>query len=50
MKTHDNRGASAGVIDLSKLPSYANDMKQFTKKMLVSSGSTATDPKKPINS
>lgn len=32
MKTHDNRGASAGVIDLSKLPSYANDMKQFTKK------------------
>lgn len=31
MKTHDNRGASAGVIDLSKLPSYANEMKQFDK-------------------
>jgi len=29
MKTHDNRGASAGVIDLSKLPKYANEMKQF---------------------
>lgn len=30
MKTHDNRGASAGVIDLKKLPSYANEMSQFT--------------------
>ena len=34
MKTHDNRGASAGVIDLSKLPSYANEMKQFEKKKI----------------
>jgi hypothetical protein len=32
MKTHDNRGASAGVIDLSKLPKYANEMKQFDDK------------------
>ena len=34
MKTHDNRGASAGIIDykkLHKLPSYANDPKQFKK-------------------
>ena len=34
MKSHDNRGASAGIIDykrLDKLPSYANDPKQFTK-------------------
>ena len=33
MKTHDNRGASAGIIDynrLDKLPSYANDPTQFT--------------------
>ena len=29
MKTHDNRGASAGVIDLSKLPAYANEMKSL---------------------
>ena len=32
MKTHDNRGASAGIIDykkLNKLPLYANDPKQF---------------------
>jgi len=34
MKTHDNRGASAGIIDykrLDKLPSYANDLNQFNK-------------------
>jgi len=31
-KTHDNRGASAGVIDLKKMPSYANDPKQFVGK------------------
>ena len=32
MKTHDNRGASAGIIDykkLNKLPHYANDPSQF---------------------
>ena len=32
MKTHDNRGASAGIIDykkLNKLPLYANDPSQF---------------------
>ena len=29
MKIHDNRGASAGVIDFKKLPSYANDIDQF---------------------
>lgn len=29
MKTHDNRGASAGVIDFKKLPKYANEMSQF---------------------
>ena len=31
MKTHDNRGASAGVIDMSKLPTYANEKHQFNK-------------------
>lgn len=34
MKTHDNRGASAGIIDfkkLEKLPLYANDPNQFKK-------------------
>ena len=34
MKSHDNRGASAGIIDfkkLEKLPTYANDPKQFKK-------------------
>ena len=35
MKTHDNRGAAAGKIDLKKLPSYANDMSQFDKKILL---------------
>ena len=28
-KTHDNRGAAAGVLDPKKLPSYANDMNQL---------------------
>ena len=28
-KTHDNRGASAGVIDLKKMPSYANKASQL---------------------
>ena len=28
-KTHDNRGASAGVIDLKKMPSYANESSQL---------------------
>lgn len=31
-KTHDNRGASAGVIDLKKMPSYANDASQLIGK------------------
>lgn len=31
MKKHDNRGASAGVIDLKKLPSYANEKRQFKR-------------------
>jgi hypothetical protein len=34
MKSHDNRGASAGIIDyskLEKLPSYANDPNQFKR-------------------
>lgn len=31
MKTHDNRGASAGVISKKKLPTYANEFKQFNK-------------------
>ena len=34
MKTHDNRGASAGIIDykkLHKLPSYANNPNQFKR-------------------
>ena len=34
MKSHDNRGASAGIIDykkLNKLPKYANDPKQFKR-------------------
>ena len=34
MKTHDNRGASAGIIDykkLDKLPLYARDPKQFKR-------------------
>jgi len=33
MKTHDNRGASAGVINLSKLPTYANQNTQFEGKV-----------------
>ena len=28
-KTHDNRGASAGKIDLKKMPSYANEAQQL---------------------
>lgn len=28
-KTHDNRGAAAGVLDTKKLPSYANDMSKL---------------------
>jgi hypothetical protein len=28
-KTHDNRGASAGVIDLKKMPTYANKAEQL---------------------
>ena len=32
MKKHDNRGAAAGKIDLSKMPKYANDPKQFVKR------------------
>lgn len=28
-KTHDNRGAAAGVIDLKKMPSYANQLDQL---------------------
>jgi hypothetical protein len=31
-KTHDNRGASAGVIDLKKMPSYANEESQLIGK------------------
>jgi len=31
-KTHDNRGAAAGVIDLKKMPSYANSEKQLIGK------------------
>ena len=31
-KTHDNRGAAAGVIDLKKMPSYANSDKQLIGK------------------
>ena len=31
-KTHDNRGASAGVIDMKKMPSYANDPKLLVGK------------------
>jgi hypothetical protein len=31
MKTHDNRGASAGVINAKKLPTYANEQQQFKK-------------------
>jgi hypothetical protein len=29
MKNHDNRGASAGVLDKNKLPTYANEQSQF---------------------
>ena len=32
MKHHDNRGASAGLLDVKKLPAYANDPKNFVKK------------------
>jgi hypothetical protein len=32
MKSHDNRGASAGVINKKKLPSYANESQQFEDK------------------
>jgi hypothetical protein len=28
-KSHDNRGAAAGVLDIAKLPTYANDMNQL---------------------
>ena len=31
-KTHDNRGASAGKIDLKKMPSYANEEHQLINK------------------
>ena len=31
MKTHDNRGASAGIISKKKLPSYANETRQFDR-------------------
>jgi len=31
MKTHDNRGASAGMIKQNKLPSYANEKHQFKR-------------------
>ena len=31
-KNHDNRGASAGVIDIKRLPSYANDPKLFKSR------------------
>ena len=31
-KTHDNRGAAAGVIDLKKMPSYANNEDQLIGK------------------
>jgi len=31
-KTHDNRGASAGVIDLKKMPKYANQESQLVGK------------------
>ena len=31
-KSHDNRGAAAGVIDLKKMPSYANSDKQLIGK------------------
>ena len=31
-KTHDNRGAAAGVIDLKKMPTYANDDSQLIGK------------------
>ena len=31
-KTHDNRGAAAGVIDFKKLPSYANQANQLIGK------------------
>ena len=32
MKYHDNRGASAGILDLKKLPKYANDPKRIVSK------------------
>ena len=32
MKKHDNRGAAGGIIDLKKMPKYANDPKLFVKK------------------
>ena len=32
MKKHDNRGAAAGFLDMSKMPKYANDPKQFVKR------------------
>jgi len=32
MKKHDNRGASAGKLDVKKLPKYANDPKLFYGK------------------
>jgi hypothetical protein len=32
MKHHDNRGAAAGVLDITKLPSYANDPSKFIKR------------------
>ena len=32
MKKHDNRGAAAGPIDLSKMPLYANDASKFVER------------------
>ena len=32
MKHHDNRGASAGILDPKKLPAYANDPKNFINR------------------
>ena len=32
MKHHDNRGASAGILDIKKLPGYANDPSKFIKR------------------
>ena len=32
-KTHDNRGAAAGVIDLKKMPSYANQQTNLLEEI-----------------